>query len=367
LRVEILQAHGEDARIWSELIASLPVERRDVHYLPGYAALYEEDGIVAQAALLRQGDSFVLYPFMRRTVHISGEAVLIDGKPACDIAVPYGIGGPVCSLDGAEAQRMYADFDALFHEWCCGEGIASEFLCPHMFTGAVDLIKANAAYQCVAVKPVVVVEVADGEAAIRKQLRKGHKAAITQAQKNAVEVAECVPDAALYDAFFDLYVKTMDRHNAAARWYFKKNYFWNCQADLPEGCGTFFKATVQGHLAGWCIVLHYGHTVYYHFAASDPQYYETKASTLMLYTVLLWAHGQGCKRVYLGGGATSAEDDGILRFKSGFTKNTEELCQGYRVMSSRHYDCLSSVKINAEQSAGITPSQPDYFPLYRRP
>lgn len=365
--VEILQAHGDDARRWSEIVALLPKSRRDVHYLPGYAALYEKPGMVAQAALYTQGSHSILYPFIRREVQIVGEHILFENKPIYDMAVPYGIGGPVCTADGADSANLYAAFDPFFIEWCCNEGLASEFFCPHMFTGTLELVKSNNAYCTEAVKPVVVVDVSGGEETIRQQLRKGHKAAITQAHKNGVSVSICDPDARTYDAFLQLYASTMDRHNAAARWYFEENYFRDCQNNLPPGCGIFFQAMVDIHLAAWCIVLRYGDTVYYHFAASDPEFNETRASTLMLHTVCLWAHEQGCKRVYLGGGATNAPDDGILRFKSGFSKNTEMLHYAYRILSAKHYQYLADAKIADERLQGIVSAQPDYFPLYRRP
>ena len=365
--VEILQAHGEDARRWSEIVALLPESRRDVHYLPEYAALYEKPGMVAQAALYTHGSHSILYPFMRREVQIGGERMQLDHKPVYDMAVPYGIGGPVCTADGADAANLYAAFDPLFVEWCCKEGFASEFLCPHMYTGSLELVKSNKAYCTEVVKPVVVVDVSGGEEAIRQQLRKGHKAAITQARKSCVVVSTCEPDAIAYDAFLQLYASTMDRHNAAARWYFEKNYFMDCHKKLPEGCGVFFQADVEAHLASWCIVLRYGDTVYYHFAASDPNFNETRASTLMLHTVCLWAHEQGCKRVYLGGGATNTPDDGILRFKSGFSKNAAMLHHSYRVLSARHYQYLTDAKIASERLQGAVSAQPDYFPLYRRP
>lgn len=366
-RVEVLTAHGDDAERWRAVLAALPPDRQDVHYFPEYAALYEEKGVEARAVLLRADCGCVLYPFLLRPVDIGGAQPLVGGRPARDLAMPYGIGGPVCTAPEADQATLYQRFDAAFVDWCRQERLASEFLCPHMFTGSLELVLQNPAYHCEAVKPVVVVDLAGGLPELRSQLRKGHKADIGRARKSGVRVDRVDPDPALYAACNRLYYATMDRHRAARRWYFEEHYFRSCMERLgPRGCAFFLARAADGGMAAWSVVIVHGPTAYYHFAASDPAYAAAKPSTLMVHEVCLWAQERGCRRLYMGGGATLAPDDGIYRFKSGFSKHTVMLYTACRVLDGETYDALGRIKERHERQVAQIPANPDFFPLYRR-
>ena len=349
------------------MLEALPSDRRDVHYCPGYSALYAENGVEARAALFHADSGDVLYPFLTRPIAIDGEQPVVEGRPARDIAMPYGIGGPVCTAPAADRPGLYRRFDAAFVDWCRQEGLASEFLCPHMFTGSLELVRENPAYRLEAVKPVVVVDLAGGPQELHSQLRKGHKSDIGRARKSGVRVERVEPDAALYTAFNQLYTATMDRHRAARRWYFEDHYFRSCRELLgQESCAFFLARAEDGGLAAWCIVIVHGPTAYYHFAASDPLHAAAKPSTLMVHEVCLWAQARGCKRLYMGGGATLAPDDGIYRFKSGFSKHTVTLYAACRILDEGTYDALCRIKARSEQHLAQPPANPDFFPFYRR-
>lgn len=364
-----MTAHGADAERWRSFLDRLPPERRDVHQLPEYAAIYEAaypEKMAARAAVMENEAGTVIYPFMLRTVEIGGEQAYIDGRPALDIAIPYGIGGPLWLGPEQAASGFYNRFDAAFLAWAGGMGIASEFLCPHMLTGSLDLILGNPGYHCEPVKSVVTVDLRGDPAMLKAQLRKGHKADVARAVKSGVRVTRAIPDEQTYAACAKLYYATMDRHQAAERWYFPERYFRSCLDHLgPEKSAFFLTRTAEGELGAWSIVMGMGDTLYYHFAASDPTHAAVKPSTLMVHEICLWAQQNGYSRLYMGGGATLAPDDGIFRFKSGFSRHTLMVHNAWRIVNKPAYDMLSGLWTEQAARCWSYAGGNAYFPFYR--
>jgi len=362
-RARLLSTKGPDAAIWRRAFEALPAERRDVFLLPEYAAVHERDSQVARAFLAEQDGACVLYPFILRPVRIDGRPALFRGRPARDVATPYGFGGPVASAD---IPGLYSAFSLAFASWCLEEEVASEFMCLHPFTGSAALVGDDGAYSHAAGKPMVFIDLDGGDGNIWRQLNRGHRSAVNHARKHGVVVEKVVPGAADYETFNRLYASTMDRHGAAERWYHPADYFRRCQETLgPEHC-SFFVARVNGAVAAWFIVLHGQATAYYHFAGSDLDLSPTKASQLLMHEVSLWCRKQGFRRFFLGGGISAEADDKLLSYKLGFSKNTIPHVTAWRIHHAAAYEELVRQKTTAEAaSPGPVPAR-EYFPAYRR-
>ena len=337
-----------------------------MHQLPAYAAIYEAaypEKMAARAAVLESETGAVIYPFMLRIVEIGGERAYVDGRPALDIATPYGFGGPISSSDNP---ALYRQFTEKFTEYCRQHDFASEFMCPHPFTGTLDLVHSDSSYSIEEGKPTVFIDLDGDENTIRSQLNRGHKSAVNHARKSGVRVEQINPDAALYTKFNAIYMDTMDRHGAADRWYHPQGYFQQCRDMLGKKHCSFFTASVQGHIAAWFIILHGFSTAYYHFAGSVPDFARIKASQLLMHEVSLWCREQGYRRLFLGGGVSAKEDDSLLRYKLGFSKNAVRHVTAWRILHEGNYRTLSELKQYAERKIFGDEPQRDYFPLYRR-
>lgn len=360
---QLLSSKGPDAIVWRNAFNRLPDDRKDLFFLPEYAAIYERDGLEAKAFLLNTGCGCVLYPFLLRPVLINGTTACFEGNPTYDLISPYGFGGPVASSDDAAIYREFAD---AFTAWCLKKRLASEFLCPHPFTGTVNLVTCDPGYKHARGKATVFIDLSGGEGSVWQQLNRGHRSAVNSARKQGVSVSLVTPTAGLYEEFNRLYTETMDRHHAASRWYHPHDYFERCHALLgPERC-SFFTARVQGALAAWFIVLHGFNAAYYHFAGSDDNYRRTKASQLLMHEVSLWCQRQGYERLFLGGGVSGQVDDTLLRYKMGFSKNMVEHVTAWRILDRAVYEDLSHQKEAAELLALGQTSSSEFFPAYRR-
>lgn len=115
--------------------------------------------------------------------------------------------------------------------------------------------------------------------------------------------------------FFTMYDGLMRRNNAKAHWLFSAKWFASFMSSLDKNA-TMFLAYNTGELRAGCILLHGFGTCYYHFAASTGK--DPNINHFMVAKAMEWAREQGYKRFHLGGGVEP--DDGLFRFKSGFSE-----------------------------------------------
>jgi lipid II:glycine glycyltransferase (peptidoglycan interpeptide bridge formation enzyme) len=159
----------------------------------------------------------------------------------------------------------------------------------------------------------------------------------------------------------------MDRNLAAARWYFPDDYFANCVAELGPQRTSLFFAQVGDQLASAYFLMHAFGTAYYHFGASNEDYFQYRPNDLLMLETALWAHRAGYRRYHLGGGVTSSPDDALFRFKSSFGKCTAPLYTYFRIHNHESYEQLASLKRQHEIAVHGCESVSNFVPAYRRP
>ena len=96
---EVLSAEGESSRRWTALVNNLPVQRRDIHFLPEYGRIYRDSyGYEPLLAVYSHSDQYIIQPLVRRPLGgLPFLAGATDAAAYWDIANPYGYGGPVSS------------------------------------------------------------------------------------------------------------------------------------------------------------------------------------------------------------------------------------------------------------------------------
>jgi len=369
MRFEVLSADGSDGARWSALVQGLAPEQRDIHFIPEYGQIYGKTyGFEPLLALYGDGSSFVMQPFVKRPLNklpfLKEQGV---SQPYYDIANPYGYGGVVCHTEsGISTDDLCRGFNESFTSYCVDEGIASEFTSMHPLLGNHKLLLDAGEIIPVKQKEVVFMDLRLNEADLWKGIHKRRVRCIKKAIKNGVRTERVEPSEANFDILNRLYYQTMGRHNAAARWIFPEGYFRNCLEKLgPQRVSLFF-AYVGDEVAVATILIHDFEIAYYHFSGSDTRFYELCPSDLLMYEISLWAKRQGYKYFHLGGGVSSAQDDPLFIFKSGFSDGKATLYSYSRVLNGQSYEKLCSLKKRYEQQVDGKESDSDYFPLYRR-
>jgi hypothetical protein len=366
MRFEVLTDAAPGAARWRWLTERL-AQQSDIHFLPEYGTIYRKTyGYEPFLAVYGDDSRFVLQPFVKRSLNalpfLRDQGIT---QPYHDIASPYGYGGPVYRCESAAAAlELYRSFDACLIEYCRRERLASEFTSLHPFFEGPRLLAgaANLARQ----KEVVYIELPGSEAQRWKATRKGHKSSIARARRSGVRVEKVAPTAENFEELNRLYFDTMERNRAAQRWIFPRDYFGNCYECLGERRVSLFFARVGEALASASILMHDFDTAYYHFSGSDSRYHEYCPNNLMVFEMATWAEQNGYRRFHLGGGVSSAADDSLLVFKSGFSDRRATLYTHHRVLDRPTYDYLCDMKRGHELAQGGARVDSDYFPLYRR-
>ena len=369
MQFEVLSAEGVEGARWSALVQSLGPAQRDIHFIPEYGKIYSKTyGFEPLLALYGDGSSYVMQPFVKRP--LNNLPFLIEqgiGALYCDIANPYGYGGAVCHTDSpAKAADLFRQFNKSFIAYCRTEGIASEFTSMHPLLGNHALLVDAGEIIPVKQKEVVFIDLTLDETALWQGVRKGHKSSVKKAIKNGVRIEKVDPTEANFETLNRLYYQTMERNNATERWIFPKDYFRNCLEMLgPQRVSLFF-AYVGNEVAVATILMHDFDTVYYHFSGSDNNFYELCPNNLLVYEIALWAKRQGYKYFHLGGGVSSAQNDPLYIFKSGFSDGRASLYSYSRVLNEQSYEQLCALKKEYELKMDGKERESDYFPLYRR-
>lgn len=365
---KVLAADGADAIAWSTLVGKLPVHSRDIHYLPEYGLIYAAThGVTPKLAVLESEYGFVLQPFIVRPLNdlpflkAGGETMEYR-----DIANPYGYGGPLISCAGhAAPESLLAAYEREFAAYCESKQYASEFCSLHPLIDITRDLRLASSVNLAAEKEIVYLDLARNETELWQHLRKGHKSSITKARREGVVVEQVECNAGNLQAFKSLYYATMERHQAAERWFFPQNYFGNCLEILGDQRASLHFATVNGELAVAAMLIHDFDFAYYHFAGSDPRFNSTCAGNLLVYESALWARAQGYRYFHLGGGVTANPDDSLFIFKSGFSDLRATLYTYGRVLNAATYHTLSQLKVRHELATGWS-GNTEFFPQYRR-
>lgn len=354
---------------WRSLLDRLPAHERDIHFLPEYGAIYRMIyGYEPLLAVLADGPRFVVQPFVKRPLNglpfLKEQAV---AEPYYDLASPYGYGGPAFCCDAAaDAEALLREFDTRFLEYCRNERLASEFTSLHPLLDGWRVLERSGIVGVETRKEVVYMDLTGSEAERWKAVRKGHRSSITKARKSGVRIEKMVPTRGNFDELNRLYYSTMKRNSADPRWFFPRDYFWNCYQCLGDGRVSLFFASIGLATATACILIHDSATAYYHFSGSDERFNEFCPGNLLVFEAAAWAESRGYRRFHLGGGVSSSPQDRLFVFKSGFSDRRATLHTYHRVLDQPTYDYLCTMKIKHEHAVRGDVADPDFFPLYRR-
>lgn len=364
---DVLTAKGADAARWTSLVDRLPVYQRDVHFLPEYGRIYEDThGFESLLAIYESSDCFVIQPFVRRPlVDLPFLQAHDDRFAFSDITNPYGFGGPIAS-DAESCKAAFPEFSKAFGRWCDERHVASEFTCLHPFLERWQRPLIAIAESPHHEKDVVFIDLTQGEAELIAGLRKGHRSSIARARRSNVEVRSVDPLGAEMDLFREMYIETMQRRSAAARWSLPDVFFKATVRHLGADRTSLLIATVEGVPESGCLLMHGYDTAYYHFAATFAKHPGLGVNNLMVFEAAKLMKAAGKRRLHLGGGVSSNPDDSLFLFKAGFSPGRAPLYTYFAVRDIKAYDELCERKRAHERQADGEESMSDFLPLYRR-
>ena len=315
-----------------------------------YARIYEQaTGYSARLFVLAAEEARLTYPFFIRPLR--GLPFTAAGKAEWGDLLSPEYTGPVVQQPGIAPE----EFRARFRACCVREKWIAEFAHLHPWQScAACLDPADVALD----REIVYVDLTQPEerlweASLSRTCRKNiHR---TQHEKVRIFAATSLEH---IGEFHRIYTQTMDRNHALERYYFPLTFFAAFFEQMPHNA-RFVLAEHAGQIIAATLYLHDATDVYAYLGGADHAFQQVRPTNGLTWETIRWAQEQGKKRLILGGGYKP--DDGIFRFKSGFSP----LRASFQVYRHVHQPEANRVMCAAwEEFHGRTLAG-GYFPAYR--
>ncbi len=333
----------------------------DFYHLPQYHALAESAGEGAAHLLLySEGECTIALPLLLRSLDD-----LPCGNPGetgwRDATSVYGYPGPVCSCREIPAS-VIRNFQAALQERLRELGVVALFSRLHPLITPLELLAGLGERQ---VTPTVSVDLTLPADEQRMRYRKSLKEGLNRLRRMGLQ---CLHDThwSHLDDFMCIYRETMERVQAAERYFFPASYFERLRDDLGDYFHLFVclqeGRVVAGGLFGACRGI-----LQYHLGGTLNDALRLAPMRLVLDEARLWGTARGLRVFHLGGGVSSRPDDSLLYFKRGFSDRLHEFSVWRWVLLPDRYERLCEEKFRWDRRHQLLPAVPHFFPEYRCP
>jgi hypothetical protein len=248
----------------------------------------------------------------------------VPGTSCSDIQSPYGYSGPLSSSEDPEfLSRAWGEYRG----WCRESGVLAEFI---RFHPAL----ANWRYylgEVIRDRETVLVDLTSDDLLMSYGVRA--RTAVRKAQKLGLTVTWCDPRRHL-PTFSRLYRDAMTELGAESSYYFAERYF----RELLDWTGTRLALCSAGdEILAAALFLEGKHLLEYHLSASTPEGKKSAATNLILHEAAQLGKRVGCRLLHLGGGTDPREENALLFFKTGFSRQRGEFRIGKYVHDESLY------------------------------
>jgi hypothetical protein len=341
----------KERREWSRLLASLPLEQRDIYYTPEYYELFEQNGDGQATCFVFENDkcALAIYPFLINSVNDLGFDLEDEHF---DIQGAYGYNGVVASEYTCSFRR---DFIKSFDQYCIEKNIIAEFvrfnpmIGNHFFgndpysrfhyeathaaldTGATPRPSRQRNRRTVVLdlkQPYELIWKTHYSSTNRNMIRKGASTLTYTISQAKQEI----------DQFFVMYIDTMSRIGADSFYFFSKEFFDNLLTILSDECFVFtaFDANSQKPIGGLLLLVYEG-KAHYFLAARSNSCSNNSMNNYLLDQAVKFAIDLNCTFMHLGGGSSAAPNNPLFKFKKNFSRDLYDVFISQRVINHDIY------------------------------
>ena len=325
----------DQAADWNQYVKTF--RNWDVYYLCEYAVSLMLHGDGMPLLICYEDDSSrMCYVVMKRDISCDVRFEnSLEKNTYFDFTTPYGYGGPL--VEGSFGANSQQAFLSELIQYCKSENIVSQFVRFH------PLLSNQAEFSVITqnryVHDTIFMDTSSAELILNNMDGKNRNM-IRKAYNTGIQVVKRPADD--YTAFFDMYRKTMQKHDADEYYYFRENYFDFIKDALNENAAMFYALLAQKPIAG-AMFLFNKNMMHYHLASVYQDYRSAAAGNILLYEAALWASKNGTKQLHLGGGLNN--NDSLFGFKKQFNKyGRVPFYIGKTIFDQAAYDMLLDIR-----------------------
>lgn len=323
---------------WNQYLDSIPTDLQDLYFREEYIRLYESECEKACCFVYKEGESILLFPFLRRIFEYK-ETTLYDFETA------YGYGGPI-SNDHSE------EFMTKALETMKAKAVEENYIC-----GFVRFHPVLANWDCfekigslIFDRKTIAIDLKGGvEATWMNEIHTKNRNVIKKGEKNGLEFV-VDNDFSYLNDFEKLYNSTMDKLEADGFYYFEPNYYEQLQNTIENRFLGIVKH--EDKVVAGAIFFYqkpYGH---YHLAGSDKTALKLSPNNFLLWEAAKEMMNRGVSYFHLGGGTNGSEENSLYQYKKKFSKNEYQFCLGKLIFNQQLYDdiCADWSKKNPDKA-----------------
>lgn len=324
--------------VWNQYLEIIPAELQDLYFREEYVRLYETDSEKACCFVYQDGDSIMLFPFLRREFQYKGNTYY-------DFETAYGYGGPI-SNDHSDT-FMTAALEAM-SEKASSENYVCGFVRFHPLLENWDYFEKIG--RLIMDRKTIAIDLSDGiEATWMNEIHTKNRNVIKKGEKNGLEFIVDEEFAYLTE-FEDLYNSTMDKLEADGFYYFDSSYYDQLKNTIQNRFLGIVKH--EGKVVAGAIFFYqlpYGH---YHLAGSDKSVLKLSPNNFLLWETAKELTRRGVKHFHLGGGTDGSEDNSLYQYKRKFSKHEYQFALGKMIFNPSLYEeiCAEWTAANPEKA-----------------
>lgn len=350
LSVKIEEDYQTWLNIWEEW------DGKEIYAHPDYLNLFD-DYSEALCAVLRMGDLMVIYPFCLRNLSIDFFQEKSNTK-CRDIISPYGYGGLYLIGDG-DFNPIMDEFYSKFEKWAISQNVISEFIRFDLYSQSREKYIGEISYN----NDNIVVDLRKGKDQLWKEYKSKVRRNVRKANKNDV----CLKldfDGEHVDDFLRIYYSTMERRQAKAKYFFKKEFF-NQIHDKLKGHFVYFYATKDDQIISADLVLISDNKIYTFLSATDSDAYQYRPNDFVKHHIIEWGANNKKNYYVLGGGYKLS--DSLFSYKKSFApEGIVPFYVGKKIYNSKlYYQLVEFKEKELLENLDVLDRESDFFPLYR--
>lgn len=332
----------------------------DPYHLSGYHRIAADvDHGEPRLFWFERGRFIACMPYLRREIRAGG----FEAAGSFDASSAYGYPGPIASLAGTEGLAQREAFQAQLRAHLQAERIVSVFVRHESRGDHAWLLDGFG--ETAEVGPTVWIDLAGDAASRTAATSSSHRYELRRAARIGLSVEEATDEASI-DEFAAMYLETMGRLDADPYYRFDASYFHRLFEYLRPNVRLFLARNLQGRRVAGALCLQGGQTLHYHLGGRVDGGDSGFATRLVLHEAAERAAAEGKRWFHLGGGL-SGRQDGLFRFKAGFSGIRGRFLVSRCIVDPSSYSALCDRRARWLLEANEVESSPGYFPRYRAP
>lgn len=323
---------------WNHYLDLIPTELQDLYFREEYVRLYETESEKACCFVYQDGDSIMLFPFLRREFQFKGNTYF-------DFETAYGYGGPV-SNDHSDS-FMTAALEAMVAK-ASSENYVCGFVRFHPLLENWDCF--DKVGRLIMDRKTIAIDLSGGiEATWMNEIHTKNRNVIKKGEKNGLEFI-VDEDFSYLTEFEELYNSTMDKLEADGFYYFEPKYYEQLKNTIQNRFLGIVKS--EGKVVAGAIFFYqlpYGH---YHLAGSDKSALKLSPNNFLLWEAAKELTKRGVRHFHLGGGTDGSEENSLYQYKRRFSKHEYQFSLGKMIFNPSLYEdiCAEWAAANPEKA-----------------